>query len=153
MENKSKTPLSKFPTEALLYLYRKNRHCWTRAPWTSYNFRNLRTGEVEHWVPVIGKFEEDGKIYNPAIIAYERISAKEFHKRYTEVKGNRIEWDHTTLFCYFGDIIHISFEGMTWEGNVSEIQNELNTRPHIGPMTAKQFRVWKMNYKRQLNNK
>ena len=41
-ENKI-TPLTKFPTEALVWLYRKNRICRTYTPWNCHKLLEVST--------------------------------------------------------------------------------------------------------------
>jgi hypothetical protein len=144
-ENKI-TPLTKFPTEALVWLYRKNRICRTYIPWDYH-----KSGPDEYWVPFCGPYEIEGVVYDPCIIGHTKMSAKEFHKKFTEINGNEGFYicDEPVKSKY----INFEFEGMYWRGTVSELQQELSKRPHANIKGNKDFRKWKIKYKKQLKRK
>ena len=137
-ENKI-TPLTKFPTEALVWLYRKNRICRTYIPWDYH-----KSGPDEYWIPFCGPYEIEGVVYDPCIIGHTKMSAKEFHKKFTEIYGNKPVRSKD---------INFEFEGMYWRGTVSELQQELSKRPHANIKGHNDFRKWKIKYKKQLKRK
>ena len=88
MKRKEITPLSKFPTEAIVYLFRKNRHCDIQLPWRSHQRYNSSKKCYEWWIPFLGKWEEDGTVYDHVIIGYTLMSAEEVQKKFTTTHGN-----------------------------------------------------------------
>ncbi len=145
--NKQITPLSKFPTEALVMNYRRHRVCRTRMPWSTYRSYNKMTYDWEYWVPVTGPFEIDGVIYNPCIIAYKKVTKQELKDHFTEIKGDIWEISNNGWYS-FTDEMEFTFEGMYWRGTIDEIKAEMAKRPHISLKGGKDFRRWKIKYKK-----
>lgn len=153
--NKTKkiTPLTKFPTEALVMNYRRHRVCRTRMPWLSYRSYNKLTCNYDYWIPVSGPLEVDGIIYNPCIVSYKRVTRDELEREFTEIKGDLMDYDYGYDWMSFTDEMEFTFEGMYWRGTIDEIKAEMAKRPHVPLKGRKQFRRWKMNYKKTLKVK
>lgn len=138
MNNKKITPLNEWPTEALVMCFRRNRYCKTSLPFNyrlKYNNKNFKW---EYWIPFYGDFtDENGKTWNITLgyTLYDKIP-KEFTKTYGNVSLYNIEF---------------TFEGMYWTGKIEELRKELEKRPNINLKGNKDFRKWKINWKR--NNK
>ena len=152
------TPLSKFPTEALLMMFRKHRHCETDFPWEMREHRrfNYESGKYEYWVPVWGDWfdEKDGKTYR-AIVRYDLHSSNEIVKDYTTTYGNEGFWSDMDVWygkIYWEQNIHFQFEGMYWRGTIGDIRKELARRPHVNLKGSRDFRKWKIEYKKSLKN-
>ena len=137
-QNNKITPLSQWPTEALVMCFRRNKYCRTHLP---FNYRlkyNKKTCKWEYWLPFYGSWtDEEGNTWNPITIGYTLYD--KIPKEYTKVYGNR-----------HGGKIAFTFEGMYWEGKLAEVYNELSKRPHINLNGAKDFRKWKIEYKKSL---
>ena len=142
MKQKQITPLSQWPTEAILYLFRKNRTCFTSGIVQYYERKNKLTNKNEIWLPVGGVYQIDDDHWDYDVLYYELFDGtkEEYLKQHTQTYGS---WDT--------DKISFRFEGMYWRGSVHEIKKELSTRPHCNIHSSKDFRKWKMNWKK--NNK
>ena len=152
MKRKEIIPLSKFPTEAIVYLFRKNRHCDTQLPWDSYQRYNSSKKCYEWWVPFFGKWEtEGGTVYDPVIIGYTLMSAEEVQKKFTTTHGNWWEgWNEPGEPGGYRDKMSFEFEKMYWEGTVQDVYDELSGRPHVDIHGSKDFCKWKIEYKKRL---
>ena len=151
MKIKKITPLSKFPTEAILYLYRKNRHCYTQYTglcrrWKSKTNEYIfwKAGPSEPWLHI------DGNIYNIPLY-YERVDHVN-PKDYTEITGNHWHLSDYNDRGYYTEEIDFEFEGMYWKGTIQDIHDELSKRPNVNIIGTKSFRKWKINYKKSLKN-
>ena len=143
------TPLSEFPTEALLYNYRRNRRCRTNLSWIQVRY-NRRKNMWEYWEPFLGEYIlDDGTYLNPVIIGYRMVNGADVIKRNTEISGNVAQWDPKSGYLYFSDEFEFEFEGMFWHGGIKELKDELARRPHVGNLDSKTFRKWKIEYKRK----
>ena len=132
------TPLSDFPTEALLYNYRHNRGCRTNLNWIRVRYSH-RKNMWEYWEPFVGEFTlDDGTYLNPVIIGYRRVDGADVIKRNTKICGNVTETE-----------MQFEFEGMYWKGDIKELKAELARRPHVGKLDSKTFRKWKIEYKKK----
>lgn len=151
--NKKITPLSKFPTEALVMNYRRHRLCRTRMPWGTHRSYNNITYNWEYWVPVTGPFEIDGVVYNPCIIAYKKVTKQELKDHFTEIKGNIWICGKYGNDFKWTDEMEFTFEGMYWRGTIDEIKAEMANRPHTPLKGRKDFRRWKIKYKKSLRTK
>ena len=97
--DKQITPLSKFPTEALVWLYRRNRICRTYIPWGYH-----KSGPNEYWIPFYGPFEKDGFKCENMIIGYTKSTRKECHKLFTEIKcKNDKYWDEDGYYYGYNE--------------------------------------------------
>ena len=152
MKNNEKkiTPLSKFPTEALVMNYRRHRVCRTRMPWLSYRTYNKITCSYDYWVPVEGKLETDKGTFD-CIISYKKVSLQELRNNFTQIKGDIWKVSNNGWFS-FTDELEFNFNGMYWRGTIDEIKSELAKRPHVPMKGKKDFRRWKMKYKKSLKN-
>jgi hypothetical protein len=143
------TPLSKWPTEAILYLFRKYRQCKTKLPY-DYVYRfNKKLNKPEYWLPQYGKYEDENGSIIRDIVSYKKYSQKEINTQFTHTYGcnGRVSyWDDWYLPT---DNIWFRFEGMYWEGTIDDIRKELSKRPHCNIKGSKEFRKWKINWKRQ----
>lgn len=144
------TPLSEFPTEALLRNYRKNRRCDTRLDWIVTRY-NRSKNMWEYWEPFLGEYTlDDGTYLNPVIIGYRRVDGADAIKKNTEITGNVIAWNkENPHFFYHTSEFEFEFEGMYWKGDIKELKAELARRPHVGNLDSKTFRKWKIEYKRR----
>ena len=97
--NKKITPLSKFPTEALVMNYRRHRVCRTILPWSSYRTYNKITCKYDIWVPVVGKLETDKGIFD-CIISYKKVNDQELRDHFTEIKGDIWEVSNNGWFSF-----------------------------------------------------
>ena len=145
------TPLSKFPTEVIVYMFRKERHCETRLPWNYRTRYNNKTGKYEYWIPFSGSWTDtDGKTWNPVILGYTLMTGKEVHNKFTTTYGNWWDgWSYPDEGGW-GKRISFEFEGMYWKGEVKDIIKELSTRPHVDIHGAKAFRKWKIEWKKSM---
>lgn len=152
--NKEKqiTQLDKFPTEALVMNYRRHRKCYTRHYGTIECVFNHNTCQYEYWEEFTGPFEIDGVVYNPCVIGYTRLTHEEFHKKYTEIKGNIWTYGKYGNDFRWTDEMEFTFEGMYWRGTIDELKKELANRPHVNLKGGKDFRRWKQQYKKSLKN-
>jgi len=152
MKQRIITPLSEFPTEAIVHLFKKNRHCVVNRPFDSwYKGYNKETKQHEYWVPFRGGYDETSKVYDPNIIGYTLMSSKEIAEKYTETRGNYWEgWCEPGEPGCLGQIIDFVFEGMYWKGTVEDVKAELSKRPNVNIRGSKDFRKWKIQYKKQL---
>ena len=83
MKQRIITPLSEFPTEAIVHLFKKNRHCVVNRPFDSwYKGYNKETKQHEYWVPFRGGYDETSKVYDSNIIGYTLMSSKEIAEKY-----------------------------------------------------------------------
>ena len=142
------TPLSKFPTEVILYFYRKNRLCNTdhRKYIETYN---RKTHKREFWIPFYGPFEKDGYKVDSMIIGYIKSTGEECHKKFTTIESKQdvyYNWDDD--YHHHGDKVNFRFEGLYWEGNISDLKNELNKREHVGIFNNKDYRKWLIKYRK-----
>ena len=137
------TPLSQWPTEAILYLFRKNRTCYTTGIAQYYERKNKLTNKIEIWLPIGGVYQKDDGHWDYDILYYELFDGtkEEYIKQHTHTDGN---WGL--------DEIWFRFEGMYWRGSISEIKRELSIRPHCNIHSSKDFRKWKMNWKKEKQN-
>jgi hypothetical protein len=142
MKQKQITPLPQWPTEAILYLFRKNRTCFTSGIVQYYERKNKLTNKNEIWLPVGGVYQIDDDHWDYDVLYYELFDGtkEEYLKQHTQTYGH---WDT--------DEITFRFEGMYWRGSIREIKKELQKRPHCNIHSSKDFRKWKMNWKK--NNK
>lgn len=149
-KEKKITSLALFPTEALVMNYRRHRVCKTKCLYGVERIFNHHTGQYEYWEEFTGPFEIDGVVYNPCVIGYTKITKEEFHKKYTEIKGNIWTYGKYGNDFRWTDEMEFTFEGMYWRGTIDELKKELATRPHINLKGGKDFRRWKQNYKKSL---
>lgn len=140
---KQMTPLSKFPTEVLLMNFRSQRFCETRLPWTIETHFNHGTSQWEYWEVVLGSFEIDGTLYEDMPVAYTKIA----YDKKTRSKINKMYTTTSSRFLY-SDEVRVKFDGMTWEGKISELKAELDKRPNVEINGRKEFRKWKIEYKK-----
>lgn len=144
--NKPITPLSKFPTEAILYFYRKNRTCRThyygltqRYSRKLHKYLYWKAGPSEPWL------HTDGYTYNVPLY-YELVDNVD-PKDYTTITGNSSyrKGDKLSVSVSYLDF---EFEGMYWRGTIDEIHAELAKRPHVNLNGNKAYRKWKMEWKK-----
>ena len=137
------TPLSQWPTEAILYLFRKNRTCYTSGIVQYYERKNKLTNKIEIWLPMGGVYQKDDGHWDYDILYYELFDGtkEEYIKQHTHTYGN---WG--------SDEIWFRFEGMYWRGSIHEIKKELRKRPNCNIHGGKDFRKWKMNWKKNRQN-
>ena len=121
------TPLSEFPTEVLVFEFKRNRRCYHR---TSYGDC---IGYKKQWYPHWENVEGLGYIINYYTI--ENISI--FDDKSFDETG--------TQFC--DDTLYFSFEGKYWNGSLRALKQELAKRPNVN-ITLKNFRKWKKKYKK-----
>jgi len=139
MKRKQITPLTQWPTEAIVFLFKKNRVCRTSRPFDGYvEVKNKLTNKIDIWLAVGGIYQTDDGHYNYDILSYELYDGtkEQFLKSITTTSG-------ITASGY----LWIKFEGMYWEGNIDELKEELSKRPHCNIHTAKDFRKWKIMWK------
>ena len=145
------TPLSKFPTEAILHFYRKNRLCHTDTHkyFVHYNWNKKCE---EFWIPFYGPFEKDGNVCN-ICLGYTKSTGEECHKRFTKIDSKQDSilscWDDC---IYFGDKVNFRFEGLYWEGKIQDLKDELSKREHVGVFNNKDYRKWLINYRKNKKN-
>ena len=132
-----------FPTEAILYLFRKNRTCYTTGIVQYYERKNKLTNKIEIWLPIGGVYQKDDGHWDYDILYYELFDGtkEEYIKQHTHTYGN---WST--------DEIWFRFEGMYWRGSIHEIKKELRKRPNCNIHGGKDFRKWKMNWKKNRQN-
>lgn len=107
-KEKQITPLSQFPTEVLVFYFKKFRTV------CHYEYEN----EWYDWV-----------VEDKTTTPFE----------YDDGEDN-----------YFDDgCMHIQFEDMYWRGKRDEFMKELNSRGNVN-ITAKDFKKWKIQYKKSL---
>lgn len=124
------TPLSEFPTEVLVFEFKRNRHCYHREHYG--HFLGYRKQWYPHWENVEGL----GLIIN--------YYTMELIPEYSDYQG----YDETTTqFC--DETLYFSFEGKYWNGSLRELKKELERRPHVNIHGSKDFRKWKIQYKKQ----
>ena len=121
------TPLSEFPTEVLVFEFKRNRHCYHR---TSYGDC---IGYKKQWYPHWENVEGLGYIINYYTIENVPI----FDDK---------SFDETTT-QFHDDTLYFSFEGKYWNGSLRKLKEELDKRPNVN-ITLKNFRKWKKKYKR-----
>lgn len=146
------TPLALFPTEALVMNYRRHRVCRTKHFGTVEIVFNQHTCKYEYWEEFTGPYEIDGVIYNPCVIGYTKLTTEEFHKKYTEIKGDIWTYGKYDNYFQYTDEMEFTFEGMYWRGTINEIKKELAKRPHVSLKGGKDFRRWKIKYKKSIKN-
>lgn len=122
------TPLSEFPTEVLVYYFKKLRKCYTHSKC------GKQIGVEKRWSPHFEFVENLGYIINYYTLYELPIYEKEY---YTTTSGQ-----------YHDDTLWFNFEGMYWNGSINELRRELDTRPNIDIKSSKDFRKWKMQYKK-----
>ena len=122
------TPLSEFPTEVLVFEFKRNRRCYHRK--TCGDFLGYRKQWYPHWENVEGL---------GLIINYYYM---ELVPEYTDSPG----FDETTT-QFSDDTLYFSFEGKYWNGSLRALKQELAKRPNVN-ITLKNFRKWKQKYKR-----
>ena len=149
--NQKITPLSKWPTEAILYLFRKHRQCRTKLPYYVYNF-NKKLNEPEYWIPQYGEYEDENGSIVRGIVSYKKYSQKEINTQFTHTYGCNGHFDYYDDWYWPTDDIWLRFEGMYWEGKIDDIRKELSKRPHCNIHGTKEFRKWKINWKKQRQN-
>lgn len=145
------TPLSKFPTEALLEMYRRHRTCYDH----SYSRTECRwkNGKYTYWEPVYGEFVDiDGLMSNKPgttfnIPLYYKIVPKPIKVISTEIEGNK--WRNSYTDKIYRNGFGFDFQGMYWEGEYDELKRELDSRPHVNMQGRKAFRKWKMEYNKR----
>ena len=147
--NKKITPLSQWPTEALIEMYRRHRFCFEHV-WCRTKCR-WKNDKPTYWEPTYGEFVDEycllGKKKNEVYklpIYYTKVD-NYIWQHSTHIEGNKCHNSYTDR-CYQNGIA-FSFEGMYWEGELNDLKKELANRPHIGMKGRKEFRKWKMNYK------
>lgn len=146
--SKKITPLSKFPTEVILHLYRKNRLCYTDHYKYVENY-NRKTNKREFWIPFYGPFEKDGVIYNHVCLGYTKSTGEECHKKFTKIDSKQdsiLSWYDDCI--YRGDKVNFRFEGLYWEGRIQDLKNELSKREHVGIFNNKDYRKWLIKYRK-----
>ena len=144
------TPLSKFPTEAILYLFRKRRQCYTNFHTSYYERKNKLTNKIEIWLPVEGVIHKDNGHWDYEVLYYELFDGtkEEFIKQHTHTYGCDGYFDKYDEWYWPSDKIWFNFEGMYWKGTIHEIRKELRKRSHCEIHGAKEFRKWKINWKK-----
>ena len=143
MKHKIITPLNKFPTQVLLYQYKQNRICRDKI----IKDKLLRVDKmwIPHYTIIDGeKVEEYYELLECPRYSYKTVV--EVHCKQDE----HFEWKGD--FFWYGDHIHINFEGMHWEGELQELHDELDSREHIGTLSKKEFRQWLINYRKNKKN-
>ena len=79
------------------------------------------------------------------------MSAEEVQKKFTTTHGNWWEgWNEPGEPGGYGDKMLFEFEKMYWEGTVQDVYDELSGRPHVDIHGSKDFRKWKIEYKKRL---
>lgn len=121
------TPLSEFPTEVLVFEFKRNRHCYHR---TSYGDC---IGYRKQWYPHWENVEGLGYIINYYTIENVPI----FDDKSFDETGTQ----------FSDDTLYFSFEGKYWNGSLRKLKEELDKRPNVN-ITLKNFRKWKKKYKR-----
>ena len=121
------TPLSEFPTEVLVFEFKRNRRCYHRK------YYGDCIGYRKQWYPHWENVEGLGYIINYYTIENVPI----FDDK---------SFDETTT-QFSDDTLYFSFEGKYWNGSLSELKRELEKRPNVN-ITLKNFRKWKQKYKR-----
>jgi hypothetical protein len=121
------TPLSEFPTEVLVFEFKRNRRCYHR---TSYGDC---IGYRKQWYPHWENVEGLGYIIN----YYTMENVPIFDDK---------SFDETTT-QFSDDTLYFSFEGKYWNGSLRALKQELEKRPNVN-ITLKNFRKWKKKYKR-----
>lgn len=139
------TPLSKFPTEALLEMYRRHRTCYDHSYYrTECRWNN---NKYTYWEPVYGDFIcPDGKSYHIPI--YYTIVPAPIKVLSTEIEGNQERNSYTNKLYRNG--MSFSWEGLYWEGELDDVKKELSTRPHVEKVGRKNYRKWLINYRKNL---
>ena len=147
------TPLSQWPTEAILYLFRKHRQCYTEFHTSYYERKNKLTNQIEIWLPVGGSYQKDDGHWDYDVLYYELYNGtkEDFIKQHTTTYGCNGYFDHYDDWYWPTDEIWFRFEGMYWKGTITDVKKELAKRPNCNIHGAKDFRKWKMNWKK--NNK
>lgn len=123
------TPLSEFPTEVLVYNFKRLRTCRT------YRRCGKQIGVEKHWVPHQKYDKEQGWVEDYYTLYEYPIYESE---KYTITSG---PWGQNKF--------RITFEGKYWEGDIKDLLNEINSRPHCNIHGSKDFRKWKINYKKK----
>lgn len=139
MNIKNTTPLSKFPTEVLLYQYRRNRICRDEV------VRDKLLYIEKKWIPHYSIIDGERVEYYWELWENPKYSYKtvvKVHCRQDEHFDGRID-----RYLY-GDHIRINFEGMIWEGELQELHNELDSREHVNIIGKKAYRKWLINYRK-----
>ena len=145
--DKKITSLSKFPTEVLLMNFRKQRFCDTKLPWGIEEHFNHGTNQYEFWEVFLGPFEINGVVYDNMPIGYTKIACGwkerlQILKKYTKTYSS----------AWYSNEVQFNFEGMYWKGDIDELKAELDTRENVPLKGSKEFRRWKMKYKKSLKN-
>ena len=139
MNIKNTTPLSKFPTEVLLYQYRRNRIC--RDEVVRDKLLYIEKKWIPHYSIIDGERVEDyWELWENPKYSYKTVV--EVHCRQDEHFDGRIDR------YWYGDHIRINFEGMIWEGELQELHDELDSREHVNIIGKKAYRKWLINYRK-----
>lgn len=120
MKRKDITPLTEFPTEVLVYYFKKLRKCYTSER------IDKQIGVEKRWSLVLND--------------------------YYELPIWSVRKETSTYGHYPDDTLWFDFERMYWEGSITELKKELDKRPHVNIHTSKDFRKWKIEYKKLLQN-
>lgn len=128
--DKTITPLSQFPTEVLVFYFKKLRKCYT------HKRCGKQIGIEKRWSPHFENVEGLGYIIN-------------YYTMY-ELPIWEIEYYTTTSGQFLDDTLWFKFEGMYWTGGIDELKKELDKRPNIDIKNTKDFRKWKINYKKSV---
>lgn len=143
------TPLTEFPTEAILMLFKKKRQCRTNIPYNARRHYDKKRRKWQWWLPFYGEWTDDeGNYYNPITIGFTLYD--ELPKEYTTTYGNHGTWNCFDDWYSPSEEIDFRFEGMYWSGKVKDVREELAKRPHCNIHSAKDFRKWKIEYKKSL---
>ena len=152
MKQKTKnTPLSMFPTEALLKEYRRHRYCFQKPVFNYYISYNTKSKKQQVWKRVLGEFEG-----YTICVSMERVLDKypqDIIKEHTVIKskqgGRHYEWvpeKHRYMTVNYGNLMKIHFGNMKWEGQMEEIKEELSKRENVNINGGKAYRKWLNQY-------
>ena len=88
----------------------------------TYTERDKQIGVERHWSDVLNDF------YELPVWSTKKIN--------------------TTSGYFLDNTLWFKFEGMYWNGSIDELKNELDKRPHVDIKNSKDFRKWKIKWKK-----
>lgn len=145
--------LSEFPTEALLYQYRKHRYCFQK-PCYDYYIRRTKSGKLEVWHKVLGKY--DRYIVCIYMTLLEDKTPQDIFDMHTVIKstdgGYRSEKIPHKGYIWVDkkNFMKIHFGKLYWEGQMEEVKEELAKRPNVNIDGGKAYHQWLAKYKKNL---
>lgn len=155
--NRKNNKLSEFPTEALLYQYRRNRLCKT-VKWRGDIVRvyNSKKNRYDFWKAIKENvLWDDGKEYY-TVVSYEKcddVTIKDFIEITTKQGGYQLRQKpgkKYDVWTWVGNYIEIHFGKLHWSGDLSELKKELSKRPNVNVDGGHCYRKWLNNYKKNL---